>query len=68
MTKAIALLRKYGRQYPDERAELIWRRVYPEVIRYYTGITEVEQADARQELRERVRWRLKTRRNRDRIV
>jgi hypothetical protein len=59
VTKAIRLLRRFRRQYPNERGEKIWERIYPEAIPNYASMSEVEQADARQQLRERVRWRLK---------
>jgi hypothetical protein len=64
VTKALALLQKYRRQHPGERPEQIWGRVYPETIRGYASLTAVEQLDARQVLRERVRWRVRDRKRR----
>jgi hypothetical protein len=61
VTKAIRLLRKFRRQYPNEHGERIWGRIYPLAIPNYTSMTAVEQGDARQQLRERVRWRLRRR-------
>jgi hypothetical protein len=57
VTKAIKLLRQFRRQYPDERAAQHWARMYPLVIAAYVDMNEVEQRDARERLRERVRWR-----------
>lgn len=57
VTLAIRLMAKFRREFPSERAEEIWRRVYPVAIPNYATMTELEQSDARQELRERVRWR-----------
>jgi len=62
VTKAIRLLRQFRRQYPDNRGEEIWTRIYPQAIPGYEAMTELEQEDARQVLRERVRWRLRDRR------
>jgi hypothetical protein len=61
VTKAIRLLRKFRRQYPGEREAKIWERIYPEAIPGYASMTDIEKADARQELRERVRWRQRAR-------
>ena len=44
-------------QYPGERAEEHWRQVYPLAIPNYATMNEIEKSDARQELRDRVRWR-----------
>jgi len=57
VTKAIRLLRQFRRQYPDNRGEEIWTRIYPQAIPGYEAMTELEQEDARRILRERVRWR-----------
>jgi len=62
VTQAIRLIGKFRRQCPGERAEQIWSRVYPLAIPAYATMSELEQSDARQELRERVRWRLRARR------
>src|SRR5262249_1336937 len=37
VTTAIRLLRKYKRQYPNERPAKIWERIYPEAIPGYTS-------------------------------
>jgi hypothetical protein len=57
VTKAIRLLRKFRRELPNERGQKIWKRIYPLAIPNYTDMSEVEQNDARQQLRQRVRWR-----------
>ena len=49
VTKAIRLLRKFRRQYPKEHGERIWRRIYPLAITNYTGMTALEQSEARQQ-------------------
>ena len=67
VTKAIALRKRYRRSYPGERPAQIWRRIYPEVIPDYGAMSETEQGDARHVLRERVRWRLRERRHRNRL-
>jgi hypothetical protein len=64
VTKAIQLRAKLRRQYPGERPEQIWRRIYPEAISGYAGMSTVDQKNARQVLRERVRWRLRDRKRR----
>ena len=61
VTKAIRLLRTFRRQCPNEHGERIWRRIYPLAIPNYNSMTALEQGDARQQLRGRVRWRLKRR-------
>jgi hypothetical protein len=68
VTKAIRLLRKFRRQCPNEHGERIWRRIYPLAIPNYASMTALEQGDARQQLRERVRWRLRTRKHRRRAA
>jgi hypothetical protein len=62
VTQAIRLLALFRRQYPDERPAEHWRRVYSHAIPNYASMSKVEQSDARQELRERVRWRQRTKR------
>jgi hypothetical protein len=57
VTAAIRLLRKFRRQNPSERGEKIWERIYPQAIPGYGSMADVQQADAREQLRERVRWR-----------
>jgi hypothetical protein len=59
VTTAIQLLRKFRRQYPNDRGGKIWERIYPEAIPGYANMDQLKQGDARQELRERVRWRLR---------
>ena len=61
VTAAIRLLREFRLQHPEESAAEHWRRVYPLAIPNYDGMSELEQADARQELRERARWRMRHR-------
>jgi hypothetical protein len=56
VTIAIRLLRKLRRQYPNEQPPKIWQRIYPQAIPNYGSMPDIEKADARQELRERVRW------------
>jgi hypothetical protein len=51
VTTAILLMARLRRQYPNERAELLWRRVYPEAIPNYNAMNEIQQLDARQQLR-----------------
>jgi hypothetical protein len=61
VTAAIRLLRKFRRQYPKERPAQHWERIYAQAIPGYRNMTELQQADARQQLRERVRWGLRVR-------
>jgi hypothetical protein len=49
VTKAIRLLRKFRRQYPNEHGERIWGRIYPLAIPNYTSMTVLEQGNARQQ-------------------
>jgi hypothetical protein len=64
VTQAIRLLKLYHRQFPNERPAEHWARMYPQVIPGYDGMNPVEQRDARERLRERVRWRLRCARTR----
>jgi hypothetical protein len=57
VTKAIRLLKVYRRRYPMERPVAHWAKMYPAVIPGYDEMNPVEQRDARERLRERVRWR-----------
>jgi hypothetical protein len=57
VTQAIRLLELFKRHYPDEKPAEHWARLYPLVIQGYGGMNSVEQRDARERLRERVRWR-----------
>jgi hypothetical protein len=54
------LRREFKRQFPNEPWARIWERICPQAIPNYATMSELEQANARQELRERVRWRQKT--------
>jgi hypothetical protein len=58
VTKAIRLLKVFRRRYPNERAAEHWARIYAQVIPGYGNMNAVDQRDARERLRERVRWRL----------
>jgi hypothetical protein len=64
VTTAIRLLRQFRRQYPKDSGGKIWERIYPQAIPDYASLSELEQADARQELRERVRWRQRAKKRR----
>lgn len=55
VTQAIRLFRIFKRQYPNERPAEHWARMYPMVIPGYREMNPVEQRDARERLRERVR-------------
>jgi len=57
VTAAIRLRSRFRSQFPQEPWAKIWERIYPTVVPNYATMTEIEQSDARQELRERVRWR-----------
>jgi hypothetical protein len=62
VTAAIGFLRQFRQQYAKERAAEHWKRVYPLAIPNYATLSEMEQWDAQQELRERVRWRQRAKR------
>jgi hypothetical protein len=64
VTQAIRLLQRFKREFPNERPAEHWARMYPLVIAGYGGMNPVEQRDARERLRERVRWRLRCARTR----
>jgi hypothetical protein len=64
VTTAIRLLRKFRKQFPVEPWAKIWQRVYVEAIPSYAGMNTTEQKDAKQILRERVRWRMRATRRR----
>ncbi len=57
VTKAIRLPKLYRRQCPEERPAEHWARTYPAVIPGYGEVNELEQRNARERLRKRVRWR-----------
>jgi hypothetical protein len=67
VSAAIRLRSRFRRQYPNERWVQIWERMYPLVIPNYATMSEMEQSDARQQLRERVRWRATKRKRRSKI-
>jgi hypothetical protein len=64
VTMAIRLLKVFERQFPNERPAEHWARMYRQVIAGYHRMNPVEQRDARERLRERVRWRLRCARTR----
>ena len=51
------MLKRFWREFPNERPAEHWARMYPLVIVGYEGMNAVEQRDSRERLRERVRWR-----------
>jgi hypothetical protein len=55
VTKAMRLLKEFRRQYPNEKPEPIWRRVYPEAIPGYASMDRERKKAERLLLRERVR-------------
>jgi len=57
VTKAILLLKKFKHQYPTEKPEQIWKRIYPEAIPGYTSMDPERQKAERLLLRDRVRNR-----------
>ncbi len=57
VTKAIRLRQRFRRLYPNEKPELIWKRIYPEAIPGYAGMDRERQKAERLLLRERVRSR-----------
>jgi hypothetical protein len=57
VTKAIRLRQRFRRQYPGEKPEQIWKRVYPEAISGYAGMDRERQKAERLLLRDRVRSR-----------
>ncbi len=61
VTKTVRLLKKFGRQCPDEKPEKHWGRVYPLVIPGYGEMRDDERRHEREQLRERVRWRRRRR-------
>src|SRR5262249_9072430 len=62
VTRAISLLSRFRRQYPEETRQQHWARVYALVIPNFHSMIDVEQETARFALRERVRWRMRKRR------
>ena len=57
VTKAISLLKRFRRQYPNDKPEQIWKRVYTEAIPRYASMEREHQRAERLLLRERVRSR-----------
>lgn len=60
VTEAIRLLKRFRRDFPNVRPAQHWARMYPAVIPSYGNMSRVQQRDAEQRLRERVRWRRRT--------
>jgi len=54
VTRAIALYRKFRRESPEESPRKLWARVYPRVIDGWANMSDLEQRNARDELRERI--------------
>jgi hypothetical protein len=63
VTQAIQLLRRFRREFPNDQPVEHWARVYPLTIPGYAEMNPIEQRDARERLRERVRWRKRTSRH-----
>lgn len=57
VSKAILLVKRFRHQYPLERPDQIWKRVYPEAIPGYDSMDQDRQKAERLLLRERVRSR-----------
>jgi len=62
VTRAITLYRKFRRESPDQSPRKLWARVYPKVIDGWANMSDLEQRNARDELRERIAWRRRKRR------
>jgi hypothetical protein len=57
VSKAILLVKRFRHQYPNEKPELIWKRVYRKAIPGYVDMDRERQKAERLLLRERVRSR-----------
>jgi hypothetical protein len=57
VSKAIILRAKLRRQYPNEKPQNIWKRIYPEAIPGYASMDKQRQQAERLLLRERIRCR-----------
>jgi hypothetical protein len=57
VTKAIRLRQRFRRQYPGEKPDQIWKRIYAEAIPGYADMDRERQKAERLLLRERVRSR-----------
>jgi len=57
VSRAILLLRKFRNQYPEEKPETLWARIYPEVIPGFASMDRARQRVERWLLRERVHSR-----------
>jgi hypothetical protein len=62
VTAAIRLLQQFRRLYPQERSGELWKGVCPAAIPGYASMSPIRQKTAREELRERVKWRKHSRR------
>jgi hypothetical protein len=49
------------RRHPDEPAQVLWRKIYCQIIEAYHSLDKLARRDAAQELRIRVRWRRRAR-------
>ena len=57
VSRAIRMLDELHALYPEEPYRSVWQRIYPVVIAGHDAMNKLEKLTARQELRERVRWR-----------
>jgi hypothetical protein len=66
VSRAIRLRAKLQRRHPEISPKKIWRVVYMSLIPNYDGLPRHERRGPANELRQRVLWRLKARRRRQR--
>lgn len=57
VTRAIRLLKKFKRQFPDIKPPRLWARIYPKVIPNYASLTEDGRWNEQRRLRDRVHSR-----------
>jgi hypothetical protein len=56
-TRAILLYSRFRRKHPKEKPAETWSRVCSVMFPGYADLSEIEQKDMREGLRERVSWR-----------
>ena len=57
VTRAIRLMKRLRRQFPDIKPARLWARIYPKVIPNYANLTEDGRWNERRRLRDRVHSR-----------
>jgi hypothetical protein len=61
VTRALRLLARFRREYPQETSRQVWARIYPLAIDRYADMTKEQQRRERETLHQRACWRRRNR-------